>query len=127
MVDSADPINFAAQAVNNESPVHLIEVVGNGADVLPDQVIPNAVEGKPLAGTEPLISALQLPAITQTTASTDGTPISGAVRFIAGDHGSIVDPSASAAATMEMQLQAAGWFTTDATAIPVTNTAVIQQ
>ncbi|WP_411360592.1 VolA/Pla-1 family phospholipase [Pseudidiomarina sp. YC-516-91] len=127
VVDSADPINFAAQAVNNESPIHLIEVVGNGADVLPDQVIPNAVEGKPLAGTEPLISALQLPAITQTTASTDGTPISGAVRFIAGDHGSIVDPTASAAATMEMQLQAAGWFTTDATAIPVTNTAVIQQ
>lgn len=127
VVDSADPINFAAQAVNNESPIHLIEVVGNGADVLPDQVIPNTVQGKPLAGTEALISALQLPAITQTTASTDGTPISGAVRFIAGDHGSIVDPSASAAATMEMQLQAAGWFTTDATAIPVTNTAVIQQ
>ncbi|KFZ28260.1 hypothetical protein IDAT_09615 [Pseudidiomarina atlantica] len=127
VVDSADPINFAAQAVNNESPIHLIEVVGNGADVLPDQVIPNTVQGKPLAGTEALISALQLPAITQTTASTDGTPISGAVRFIAGDHGSIVDPSASAAATMEMQLQAAGWFTTDATAIPISNPAVIQQ
>jgi Pla-1/cef family extracellular lipase len=127
VVDSADPINFAAQAVNNESPIHLIEVVGNGADVLPDQVIPNTVQGKPLAGTEALIRALQLPAITQTTASTDGTPISGAVRFIAGDHGSIVDPSASAAATMEMQLQAAGWFTTDATAIPISNPAVIQQ
>ncbi|MDN7134702.1 VolA/Pla-1 family phospholipase [Pseudidiomarina terrestris] len=127
VVDSADPINYAAQVVANDSPIHLMEVVGNGADVLPDQVIPNAVQGKPLAGTEPLISALQLPAITQTTASTDGSTVSGAVRFIAGDHGSIVDPSASAAATMEMQLQAAGWFSTDATAIPVTNTAVIKQ
>lgn len=127
VIDSADPINYAAQAVANDSPIHLIEVIGNGDEFLPDQVIPNAVDGKPLAGTEPLITALELPTITQTTASTDGSKISGAVRFIEGSHGSIVDPSASAAATMEMQLQAAGWFSTNATAIPVSNPAVIQQ
>ncbi|MBY6063530.1 alpha/beta hydrolase [Pseudidiomarina sediminum] len=127
VIDSADPINYAAQVTATESPIHLIEVVGNGADFLADQVIPNTVAGKPLAGTEALISALQLESITQTTASVDGSKVSGAVRFTEGSHSSIVDPSASAAATMEMQMQAAGWFSTNATAIPVTNTAVIKQ
>lgn len=124
VIDSADPINYARNVVETESPIHLIEVVGGG-DVLPDQVIPNTVPGKPLAGTEPLIAALQLPAVTQTVASVDGEPVSGAVRFIEGDHGSIVSPAASFAATFEMQMQAAGWFSTNATAIPVTNTSVI--
>ncbi|RUO61902.1 VolA/Pla-1 family phospholipase [Pseudidiomarina insulisalsae] len=127
VVDSADPINYAEQAVENDSAFHVIEVVGNGAEFQPDQVIPNSVPGKPLAGTEPLITALELQSITQTIVSVDGSKVSGAVRFIEGDHGSIVDPSASAAATMEMQLQAAGWFSTDATVIPVSNTAVIKQ
>ncbi|CAI8154991.1 MAG: Lysophospholipase VolA [Pseudidiomarina mangrovi] len=118
VIDSADPINYAARVVSTGSPVHLIEVV-------PDLVVPNTVEGKPLAGTEPLIAGLALPNRTQTTASVDGAKISGAVRFCEGDHGSIVSPAASVAATMEMQLQTAGWFTTDATALPITNTAVL--
>ncbi len=126
VVDSADPINYARNVIATESPIHLIEVVGNG-DSLPDQVVPNRVEGKPLAGTEPLIAQLELQSITQTTASADGTTVSGAVRFTEGDHSSIVSPAASVAATIEMQMQAAGWFSTGATAIPVFNPAVIQQ
>jgi hypothetical protein len=118
VIDSADPINYSARVVANGSPVHLIEVV-------PDLVVPNSVDGKPLAGTEPLIAGLALPNRTQTTASVDGAKISGAVRFCEGDHGSIVSPAASVAATMEMQMQTAGWFTTDATALPITNTAVL--
>lgn len=127
VVDSADPINYASTVVATGSPVHLIEVVGDGAANLPDQVIPNTVPNKPLAGTEPLIAALKLQAIAETYASSDGTPVSGAVRFIAGDHGSIVNPAASPAATQEMQTQTAFWFATDNTVIPVQNPAVVKQ
>ncbi|WP_417665604.1 VolA/Pla-1 family phospholipase [Pseudidiomarina sp.] len=126
VVDSADPINYASSLVATETPVHLIEVVGDGAENLPDQVIPNAVANKPLAGTEPLISALGLEAVTETLVTVDGTPVSGAVRFTAGSHGSIVDPSASPAATQEMQTQTAVWFSTDNTVIPVQNPDVVQ-
>ncbi|MDX1705836.1 VolA/Pla-1 family phospholipase [Pseudidiomarina sp.] len=126
VIDSADPINYARNIIATESPIHLIEVVGNG-DSLPDQVVPNSVPGKPLAGTEPLIAQMELQAITQTTASADGTTVSGAVRFTEGNHSSIVSPAASVAATIEMQMQAAGWFSTGATAIPVFNPAVIKQ
>ncbi len=127
VVDSADPINYAASVVATESPIHLIEVVGDGVDSLPDQVIPNTVAGKPLAGTEALITALGLPSISSTTASTDGTPVSGAVRFTAGDHGSIVSPEASQEATQEMQTEAAFWFANDTLVLPITDESVVQQ
>src|SRR5690606_12554951 len=103
VVDSADPVNFASTVVANETPVHVLEVVGDGADSLPDQVIPNTVENKPIAGTEPLIALLGLPAVSETLTSEDGAPVSGAVRFTAGGHGSLVDPSVDADVTTEMQ------------------------
>lgn len=126
VVDSADPINHAATAAAT-TPIHLVEVVGDGGSNLPDQVIPNTVTNKPLAGTEPLISALGLEAVTGTVASADGTPVSGAVRFTAGSHSSLVDPSASPAATQEMQTQAAFWFSSGTTVIPVQDPSVVQQ
>ncbi|PWW16135.1 MULTISPECIES: VolA/Pla-1 family phospholipase [Pseudidiomarina] len=127
VVDSADPINYAAAVRATESPIHLIEVVGNGSDVLPDQVVPNTVAGKPLAGTEALISALQLATITETTVGADGSSVSGAVRFTAGDHGSIVSPAASAEATLEMQTQAAFWFANGTSVLPISDPSVIKQ
>lgn len=126
VVDSADPINYASVVAASGSPVHVIEVVGDGADNLPDQVIPNTVAGKPLAGTEPLIAALGLPAVSETLTSTDGEPVSGAVRFVAGDHGSIVSPAASPAATQEMQTQIGVWFFSGALQLPIFNTEVVQ-
>ncbi len=117
-IDSADPINYAATVVANESAVHLIEVI-------PDLVVPNSVSGKPLAGTEPLIAGLRLANVTATTVAEAGETVSGAVRFCEGDHGSIVSPAASAAATIEMQMQAASWFATDARALAITNTDVV--
>src|SRR5690606_33493881 len=59
--------------------------------------------------------------------SSDGTPVSGAVRFIAGDHGSIVNPAASPAATQDMQTITAFWFATDNTVIPVHNPAGVRK
>ena len=123
-IDSADPINFASVAVAGGERILLHEVVGGGS-VLPDQVIPNAVAGAPLSGTEPLIRTLGLPSITGQIAP-NPAGLKGAVRFIVGDHGSLLSPAASAAATVEMQGQMASYIVTNGTAVQVSNTAVIR-
>lgn len=120
VVDSGDPVNYASDVVASETPVFMIEAIG-------DSVIPNAVENKPLAGTEPLATLLGLEGISTTTTSEDGTPVSGIVRF-GGDaeHGSLVDSSASGAVTAEMQQQIAFWFASDMMQLPVTNEEVVE-
>jgi len=119
-LDSGDPINFAFAAAGERILVH--EVVGTSA-ATSDQVIPNSAAGAPLAGTEPLIRALGLPAI---TASVQSAGVRGAVRFTAGDHGSLLSPVASAAATAEMQGQMASMIVSNGQAVQVTNTSVIR-
>lgn len=121
VIDSADPINYAALTANKRILLH--EVVGS-ADSLPDQVIPNRVAGAPLAGTEPLIAYMGLSTITQTTANANG--IRGVVRFIKGDHGSLLSPAASLATTVEMQTQMAAMVLTGGTTVPVSDTSVIR-
>ncbi len=125
-IDSADPVNFANSANTSLLPTKrllLQEVVGGGS-VLPDQVIPNSVAGAPLSGTEPLIRTLGLASITQTTQSASG--IRGAVRFIVGDHGSLLSPAASAAATVEMQGEMASLLVSGGTAVQIANPSVIR-
>ncbi|WP_282167210.1 VolA/Pla-1 family phospholipase [Shewanella japonica] len=113
-VDSADPLNHAAALADTQLPVHLIEVAGDGAGNLPDQVLPNMVEGFPLSGTEPLISGLGLGCVSSTNAG------SGVVRFAKGHHSSLVSPDEidgvtdgmAALATVEMQSQVAAFAKT---------------
>ena len=100
----------------------LHEVVGGGS-VLPDQVIPNSVTGAPLSGTEPLIRALGLNTI---TASTQAAAIRGAARFIVGDHGSLLSPASSLAATVEMQGQMASMIVSNGQAVQVSNASVLK-
>jgi hypothetical protein len=116
VVDASDPINFAAitGATNN---ILFHEVIG-------DLVIPNAVAGAPLSGTEPLIRAMGLPIISSTTVNPEG--VDAAVRFIAGDHGSLLSPGASVQATVEMQTQMASMISTLGTAVVVTDDSVIE-
>ena len=71
-----------------------------------------------------LIAALGLPTITATTQAATG--VRGAVRFTAGDHGSLLSPTASAAATVEMQGQMASLIVSAGQAVQVTNTSVIR-
>ena len=120
-VDSGDPINFAF--ATSEKNVLLQEVIGGG-DVLPDQVIPNTVPGAPLSGTEPLIAALGLADITQTTQAADG--IRGAVRFLQGEHGSLLDPTDFPAATAEMHGEMASMVASNGTVVQVNNPSVIR-
>ncbi|MGD9584618.1 MAG: hypothetical protein AB7V26_13250, partial [Lysobacterales bacterium] len=129
-VDSADPINFASVAAAGGDRILLHEVVGIAGGTVaggnaPDQVIPNSVAGAPLSGTEPLIRALGLTSITGQIPQ-DNNGIRGVVRFVAGDHGSILSPAASPAATFEMQGQMASFIVTNGTAVQVSNTSVIR-
>ncbi|MEP6939163.1 MAG: hypothetical protein ABI846_05320 [Rudaea sp.] len=140
-IDSGDPINYAYLAANKNILVH--EVVGGSAPLagdvsptacktcydangkwLPDQVIPNSVATSPLSGTEPLIAALGLSSISSTTQSATG--VRGAVRFVAGTHGSLLDPSTSPQTTVEMQTQMATYLATGGTTVLVTNAAVVK-
>lgn len=116
VIDAGDPINFApiTGAYNN---ILFHEVLG-------DQVITNVVDGAPLSGTEPLIAAMGLPAVSQTTANASG--VDAAVRFTAGDHGSLLDPTASFPATVEMQTQMASMIATSGTTVVVTDSTVVQ-
>jgi hypothetical protein len=116
VLDSGDPINYGFVTANNAILLH--EVIG-------DQVVPNSVPGAPLSGTEPMIRVYGLETITATTQDPAG--IRGAVRFIAGDHGSLLSPTASLPATQEMQRQAASFIATNGTTVVVTDSSVIQQ
>lgn len=134
IVDAGDPNNYLAALQQTSTPVHIMQVSGDGAGKLPDQVIPNGffspvaalAAGKmPLSGTEPMARLLQAKTI---------NPIQGSVlvedatisRFIDGEHGSILNPETSAAVTAEMQRQMASFFATNGRAVNVTDTTVLK-
>ncbi len=121
VLDSADPINWGALAAATQ-PILVQEVVGSPGN-LPDQVIPNAVPGFPLSGTEPLIRVMGLDPISQSTFDPAG--IRGVARFLVGVHSSLLNP-ASLEATIEMQGQAASFAASAGTAVQVTVPSVLQ-
>ncbi len=122
-IDSVDPLNFAVQAASTDKILAQL-VVGNGGTSLPDQVVPVAVPGQPLAGGEPLVRMLGLTSIFASTQSATG--IRGVTRFTAGDHGSLLSPTASLPATIEMQGQMASMIVSNGAAVQVANTSVIR-
>ena len=123
VTDAGDPNNYAAMLVASATPTYMIEVVGDQADQLPDQVIPNST-AMPLAGTEPLAALLGASAVNNVagTYPVTGTALS---RFIAGGHSSILSPTASAATTAEMQGQSVSFFMGRGAGVVVTNGAVM--
>ena len=134
VVDSGDPINFAGNGTYLDQRVEhpeldfkkrlLVQEVVGGGDVPPDQVIPNRVPGAPTSGTEPLIAALGLRAADSSSVSIDGIRV--ATRFIVGNHGSLLDPTASPAATVEMQGEMASMIASYGEVLQVLNPSVLQ-
>lgn len=120
VIDSIDPINYGYASAQNSILLH--EVVGAGSS-LPDQVVPNSVPGAPLSGTEPLIRVLGLSTITGTTQAANG--IRGAVRFTAGEHASLINPT-TPAVTAEMQGQMASLLASGGAAVMVQDSSVIR-
>jgi dienelactone hydrolase len=90
VVDAGDPINHICACLAKQ-PVHLIEVTG-------DTVVPNN-------STERLITAGNLTKLSAAGAHPVGPTQGVFVKFSAGSHGSLFDPTASLAATVEMQSQ----------------------
>ncbi|MCX7556153.1 Ig-like domain-containing protein [Xanthomonadaceae bacterium JHOS43] len=120
VIDSIDPINYGFVTAQNAILLH--EVVGGDGSPA-DQVVPNSVAGAPLSGTEPLIRAMGLSAITQTTQAANG--IRGVTRFTSGEHASLIRPTAPAV-TAEMQGQMASLLLSSGTAVLVQDPSVIR-
>ena len=116
VVDSADAINWSAEVSRfNNVVVH---------EVINDQLIPNFVPGAPLSGTEPMIAAMGLEAYSSTQQNPNGLKVAG--RFVPpADHGSLLSPAASPAATAEMQKQMASFLVSRGTAVVVEDAATM--
>jgi pimeloyl-ACP methyl ester carboxylesterase len=120
VADSGDSINFAFATAAKS--ILAQEVVGD--DTHPsDQVIPNFVPGAPLSGTDPLIAALGLSTLTQTT---QAPSIRGVVRFTQGAHGSLLDPTSSPAVTVEMQTEMASMIASGGQEVLISDSSVIR-
>lgn len=90
VVDSGDPINHI-KATTAAVPVHLIKVLN-------DSVVPNSA-------TDRLIAAGPLAKLKTIGPNAVSAGSGGYVFFSKGSHGSLFDPTASLAATVEMQRQ----------------------
>ncbi len=127
VVDSADPINYAADLAAKDLPIHALEVVGGPGGGEPDQVVPNAVPDAPLAGTDPFVAALELMQVSMTTSDPAG--VRALVRFVEGTHGSLIDPGMTAAemaANAEMQTETASFASSNGTNLVINDNTVLQ-
>ncbi len=84
------------------------------------------INGSDLAGTDPLVAAMNLavhePAdipIAAPLVLFDLEGVHAVVRFRRGSHGSLLDPSASSAATAEMQRETANFLATNGACLPL--------
>ncbi len=124
VIDTADPLNHAA-AVGTGRGVLLFEVLGDG--VVPNNVMADAPAGtvpSPLAGTDPLVRAMGLELYDggATPPATDQVQL----RFISGDHSSILDPTGDALVTSVMQTAMATFLATDGATVTVSDPSVLE-
>jgi len=131
LVDSGDPGNYASGAATGRG-LLLFEVIGDGGNILPDQVIPNNVFADApigtapavLSGTDPLAALLGLTRFSNS--DTPGGDQLAQIRFTAGDHASLLDPSENATATSVMQTAAITFLATDGATITISDTSVVE-
>lgn len=142
VTEAGDPNNYALILRATDTPLLLTEIIGDGMDNLPDQVVPNQTQNTPIGGTEPLVRALGLGgnSVSSTTVGEideNGVPgkVSGVIRFTKGHHTSVINPGIRPEATevdtnqrvtAEMQSQVVSYFSSDATAILVQDDEFIQ-
>jgi hypothetical protein len=131
VTDDGDPLNYTAPAVAAH-PIHLIEVIG-------DTVVPNnslaspgtasedlVTVGSNLGGTDPLIATMGLTVIgpinvplAAVSKTINPAGVHAAVKFNQGSHGSLLDPTASPAATVEMQTETANFLGSNGVCLPI--------
>jgi hypothetical protein len=126
VMDSADPVNFAKDAALFH-PIQMTEVVGDGGTVhLPDQTVPNS-------STEILATVLGATAASDAINEVSvGNP--RIVRFIQGNHSSILDPTRGAPkggsylnVFTEMHSQLVKFHMGNGASIVITDTEIILQ
>jgi len=124
IVDAGDPLNFIASTVAQRA-IYLQQVVGGSGSPasLPDQVIPNSATARLITA-----AGAALPRVPPSPHVG-----SGYVNFVAGDHGSILSPASSVAATVEMQTETVAFTASgnppagpSTPTINVVNVAVVQ-
>ena len=123
VLDSADPVNYVKDIL---APSLMIEVVGGGVN-LPDQVLPPTVISSPyMAGTEGWNTLQTLENI---NISAEGpwfpTNQKGVLKFIAGDHVSIIDATSSTLATITMQEAVASFILSKGNFVNVSDTSTL--
>jgi len=112
VVDSADSINWGAEAAARMPVIH--------NQVMQDDTVPNVVPGAPLAGSEALNRVMGLAGYSTTQMNPDG--LNGVARFIQpAEHGSWLRPELYPAVTAEMQGQMASFIASGGTAVVVGN------
>lgn len=95
ILESGDPTNYAGLIAATQTPVLMIEMVGDlatGGQNPSDQVIPNFLSSNPMAGTSGLANTIGLSAVTESMSDSSGA-LSGIVRFTAGSHSTILSPA----------------------------------
>jgi hypothetical protein len=122
IVDAGDPLNFVALAAQQRS-IYFQQMVGGGGTpaALPDQVIPNSA-------TQRLINAVIASgqAFPRVVPGAPGMG-DGYVNFVVGDHGSLLSPVSSLAATGEMQGETVTYTATGGAIVPGVVTPTVVQ
>jgi len=129
--DAGDPLNHFSSLLAAK-PVHVAQVVGSPPTWLPDLVVPNSSTQRMIDAGGALIRRVSTPGANATAAGNGGY-----VNYVAGHHGSIIDPSCSnppvgpvpatcVAVTTEMQRQTVTFAALDGGAIVITDPTVVQ-
>jgi hypothetical protein len=111
VIDPVDPVNYALAAAANH-PLHVIEVLG-------DTAVPNAPN-------DYIAQLWNLPSRSATTAVAPPATVSGIVRFRAGVHSSLFNPTPNAAVTAEMQQQTVFYAASGGSVIRINDASVVQ-
>jgi pimeloyl-ACP methyl ester carboxylesterase len=141
VIDSGDPINFIALATA-QHPIHVLQVVGttpppancgpsNQQNGCPDQVVPNSSTERLItasaygpAGAAGALTGIPAPAAPGPLVNASG--FRAYVNFVAGAHGSIIDPTPSLFVTEEMQGEAVSFAASNGQEILISIPSVIQ-
>jgi hypothetical protein len=116
VLDAADPANWARELLGKKPLIHNM--------VINDNTVPNTVAGAPMAGNEGLNRLLGLASYSSTQANPAG--LKGVARFVPpARHDSLFVPTASPAATVEMQGQMASFIASGGTFVNVSNPGVL--
>lgn len=134
VVDTADPLNYATEAVTGRG-VLFFEIVGS--DTVPsDLVVPNSVVGlsgtvdAPLAGTEPLLTLMGL---TQVDSDQAGSDLQHSIKFVVGNHSSLLSDAAddfntqatNSAVRTELQTIIANFLASDGAVVNVNESPTV--